>query len=220
MSNKYDVPYLKRRALLHLATAYPTTLAAWDIGRSQTFPEVTAPEDLSAVISLAMDIRAFWIVPAAVVSLLTHPSVAPTSYSPPVLTTYLDLKSKEYSLLHLLSTPFGGMHGCSVSSQCALARVQLFITFVAYCKGGPLAHIPEESWSTLSEKTCDQCLIQAKAIFRDWRAKIWGELPEMLILPTWEEMETLKDTCLQPKPGVSTSSGRQGPGFVRNPHVL
>jgi hypothetical protein len=64
LSHKYDVRYLRRRALLHLETVYPVTLEAYDrISTTATFN--VAPQDHILVARAAMQVEATWLVPPA-----------------------------------------------------------------------------------------------------------------------------------------------------------
>ncbi|KAJ6605996.1 hypothetical protein DFH09DRAFT_896989 [Mycena vulgaris] len=77
LSHKYEVAYLRRRALIHLSSGYRTTLAEWDssfydeesMGRRAS--EITSwpiPNDLAnniCVVQLAREVDALWVVPLA-----------------------------------------------------------------------------------------------------------------------------------------------------------
>jgi hypothetical protein len=69
LSNKYAVEYLRRRALVHLSSHYPTKLSGWDklklssslfydLNWSGAFVEVEV-----AVINIAREVNALWLLP-------------------------------------------------------------------------------------------------------------------------------------------------------------
>ncbi|KDR69920.1 hypothetical protein GALMADRAFT_255213 [Galerina marginata CBS 339.88] len=82
LSHKYDVQFLRRRALEHLSTAYPTTLLLWDSRNKrnaagiQTMTFVTAPLTIDAnlqLIEVLNQIGATWMLPAAYYELCSQP---------------------------------------------------------------------------------------------------------------------------------------------------
>ncbi|KAJ7796007.1 hypothetical protein B0H14DRAFT_2916878 [Mycena olivaceomarginata] len=61
MSHKYDAEALRKRALLHLSQAHPTTLEAWD-----ALPELPWSSGLSLdIVSVARQLDAEWILPTS-----------------------------------------------------------------------------------------------------------------------------------------------------------
>jgi len=65
LSTKYDIGYLRRRATIHLATAYPLSLQAWDRRElKRTIPPI--PYIPFAVLELARAVNIPVILPAAI----------------------------------------------------------------------------------------------------------------------------------------------------------
>jgi hypothetical protein len=87
------------------------------------------------------------------------------------------------------------------------------MTRAAQCESDPLAPVTDAEWDFLSEQTCDQCLADTKKLFREWRLNIWEDIPDMLDLPTWEELEKLKEEDLVTRvgPPVNVFRSSQNP---------
>ncbi|KAJ7435940.1 hypothetical protein FB451DRAFT_1571260 [Mycena latifolia] len=77
LSHKYEVDYLRRRALIHLSSRYRTTLSEWDscsnpkaqdpdLSSSEimSWPQPDAVEQI-CVIQLAREVDALWVLPTA-----------------------------------------------------------------------------------------------------------------------------------------------------------
>ncbi|KAJ7490865.1 hypothetical protein FB451DRAFT_1124420 [Mycena latifolia] len=80
LSHKYEVDYLRRRALVHLSSAYRTTLSEWDSsldfggntnltrGRTSDVVSCSFPIGIAAkisVVQLAREVEALWVLPLA-----------------------------------------------------------------------------------------------------------------------------------------------------------
>ncbi|PPQ86563.1 hypothetical protein CVT24_007623, partial [Panaeolus cyanescens] len=72
LSTKYDVPYLRRRAILHLESTFPTTLSAWK-KRDQTRTLQPIDNTPFAALSLAREMGVEWVIPAIHYCVSSHP---------------------------------------------------------------------------------------------------------------------------------------------------
>jgi hypothetical protein len=180
----------------------------------------TSPADHFAIIHLAREVGALWILPTAVYYCCRYDPAtilecAEPALIPIILAASATLRSKHLPLLDHLATPLSGNNGCSTRSSCALARVRLFITRTAQNEADQLAPITEAEWDFLSEQACDQCLADTKKLLREWRLNIWENVPEILGLPSWEELEHLKTedlvTRVGPPVNVLPSSLQRSP---------
>ncbi|KAF5372696.1 hypothetical protein D9615_009857 [Tricholomella constricta] len=70
LSDKYDVPSLRKRAIEHLSVIYPTTLRAWDRASQLESPHIS--DHLDAIKS-ARDFNIPWIRPMAVYHFVSQP---------------------------------------------------------------------------------------------------------------------------------------------------
>src|ERR1700761_769423 len=64
LSHKYGVDYLRRRALIHLSSGFPTTLAECDAS-IQSWDQPEDDSHLIFIIRLAYEVDALWILPDA-----------------------------------------------------------------------------------------------------------------------------------------------------------
>ncbi|KAJ7221395.1 hypothetical protein GGX14DRAFT_353743 [Mycena pura] len=82
LSHKYQVAYLRRRALVHLSSRYRTTLAEWEtmdtrgssdriLSDKATWPPNHDKGYIVCAIQLAREVGALWVLPAAFYALLT-----------------------------------------------------------------------------------------------------------------------------------------------------
>ena len=71
LSLKYDVPYLRRRALLHLSTTFPTTLSAWRVrDENRTIPPVENTPFAALLLARQFDLP--WLIPSILYCISTH----------------------------------------------------------------------------------------------------------------------------------------------------
>ncbi|KAF8882749.1 hypothetical protein CPB84DRAFT_1851129 [Gymnopilus junonius] len=72
LSLKYDVKYLRQRALNHLLTTFPTTLEAWRVrDKERTIPPVDNTP--FAAFRLAREFDLVWLLPAIIYCISSHP---------------------------------------------------------------------------------------------------------------------------------------------------
>ncbi|KAJ7637223.1 hypothetical protein B0H17DRAFT_961266 [Mycena rosella] len=81
LSHKYEVDYLRRRALIHLSSRYRTTLAEFDSrvcsspdsapSKAMSWPWPDVPTFTLCVIQLAREVDALWVLPLAFYDLST-----------------------------------------------------------------------------------------------------------------------------------------------------
>lgn len=202
LSTKYDVPDLRRRALNHLASVFPTTLAAWDNRSStRTFPEIDGEsKDHLLLLELITEVNALWLLPAALYD-CGYPSsditasrniTADVSYR--LTHAYPRIVNAGTRLIlnvFTKSEPF-----CESVAECGQTR----LGHLSYNLIAP-AHMPELCLSTWEELDysdlpmnvlCLTCLASCKATLDAERKKVWEKLPRMYDLPLWAELENLK----------------------------
>ncbi|KAJ7694563.1 hypothetical protein B0H17DRAFT_1274796, partial [Mycena rosella] len=64
LSHKYDVPYLRRRALEHLESIYPSSLAEYD-STPKGSSHYQNPSAAFAMLEVCVEVGALWLLPAA-----------------------------------------------------------------------------------------------------------------------------------------------------------
>ncbi|KAJ6567029.1 hypothetical protein B0H19DRAFT_940242 [Mycena capillaripes] len=211
LSHKYGVDYLRRRALVHLSSGYPTTLAqndsrSWKIPKDGTFR--------IRVIQLARETDATWILPRAFYSLsfnfsylgtaIFHGTVyqsVPTHLSLQDQISFLkghDVQSNATVVdgLRFLSSPFN-IKGCVHPSRCHSERLDVIESIWESIPGlaSRLLDIWDpEDWSLLQD-VCPTCLAVLKRKHKDAR-QFWAKLPEIYDLPPWEKLEQMKAAAI------------------------
>ena len=76
MAHKYDAPAMRCCALRHLGSAFVTNLVNMDYPPNHTYSLVPndGPQEIKAVIRLARDVQATWLLPAAFYTALQYPA--------------------------------------------------------------------------------------------------------------------------------------------------
>ncbi|KAF9042439.1 hypothetical protein BJ165DRAFT_1312882, partial [Panaeolus papilionaceus] len=72
LSTKYDVPYLRRRSILHLESTFPTSLPAWK-NRTETRTLDAIDNTPFAALQLAREMSVDWVIPAILYCVSSHP---------------------------------------------------------------------------------------------------------------------------------------------------
>ncbi|KAJ6606001.1 hypothetical protein DFH09DRAFT_56 [Mycena vulgaris] len=221
LSNKYGVDYLRRRALAHLSSFYPTKLSDVDAGEERDASAWKKPswDDDSvpihvAAIELAREVDAPWIVPYAFYRAATvrgadsvHDALRPTV--PEGWDTTLsadDQKSFIYGylaqgrsvvtdILRFLYHPTS-VEGCTDREECLSERLDAF----EYLRGtlatptNPLVAWGEDDWSSV--EICPTCLTSLVETHRQARQAFWDKLPEIYGQPGWEKLDNLKAAAI------------------------
>ncbi|KAJ7148517.1 hypothetical protein C8R43DRAFT_1009204 [Mycena crocata] len=208
LSHKYDVPYLRRRALQHLEPIYPTDLSVYDTREGN---DVIAGETALRrfmTIQVATEVGALWLLPVA----------------------YHDLC--KLTLSAILSTPWWNSIGEKERTACLIghsAQIQYFPRMFKFlsiagddetacddwteCNRLRLKFVNEsdtwgnatwtlDAWGdgfwTLLENMgmCEDCLTDSKAMHASARQAFWAQLPTMFGLPGWEELEQMRRIAL------------------------
>ncbi|KAJ6548098.1 hypothetical protein DFH09DRAFT_1504563 [Mycena vulgaris] len=192
LSHKYEVDYLRHRALIHLSSHYPTWLTEWDSGyyddeiNGRLVSEIIWTPLLPSITFLT---ASAW--PAAT---LLHSarnfSMAPFTTAPqPASINGDDIHTKSAAtilgfLLDQLNIP-----GCGSPSPCSLNRLEaLANTEELTVASSPLDVWEEDDWLSLSN-VCPTCLALIKRKHAVTRQAFWDNLPDMYELPPWEHLK-------------------------------
>ncbi|KAJ7494296.1 hypothetical protein B0H11DRAFT_2004040 [Mycena galericulata] len=210
LSHKYEVEYLRRRALVHLSSRYRTTLSEWD-GITYTMGDNSTPtqfetswdltEDLTErifIIQLAREVDAIWILPHAFLSLsgrfteigrtIFHGGVydgIPTNLSAEDQESFLkghniQSQSTTMNILRFLYHPLD-IEGCTTPIECLRERLAAIERVRPTVMINP--SIPIEIWEMEEWEMVED--VSA-------RQEFWNGLPELYGLPPWDELEKLK----------------------------
>ncbi|KAF8876171.1 hypothetical protein BD779DRAFT_1475769 [Infundibulicybe gibba] len=208
LSRKYDVPYLRRRSILHFATAYPTTLEDWiKRERARTIP----PKDYTpfAVLPVIREFDLPWILPSVMYCLCTH-ALANTLDGAPWEGSNIDMTwedkraciagraqlilaqtraAVEFSKLGEVTDAHDGFNCASIRSHCMDIIVTWdFAGFLEFF---------EDQLGMIESGMCLVCFTAFKNYYSTTRQTIWDELPETFGLPSWSELEALRDAALE-----------------------
>ncbi|KAJ6567037.1 hypothetical protein B0H19DRAFT_1139214 [Mycena capillaripes] len=219
LSNKYEVDYLRRRAVVHLSSGYPTTLAVRDAGMVCSWNKmVLVFRGAAAVIQLARELDALWILPYAFY-LLAHAFDGEVSSKTFIEHAYTgddytgvqtDLSSHDRrcffhgfgaqkaathtNVLRFLCTPLD-IPGCAHPRKCARNRLVALSVTGAAALANPLDVWREWDW-TFGLAVCSPCLIVLKKTHQEARQAFWDVLPTIYGLPPWEELENMKAAAI------------------------
>ncbi|KAJ6630402.1 hypothetical protein B0H10DRAFT_1939161 [Mycena sp. CBHHK59/15] len=219
LSNKYQVDYLRRRALVHLSSAFHTTLTSYDARDSESSPTPSFPvSDLTAydhivVIELAREVEALWLLPYGFYILAAsfdEELVNRTLYDGiNMLLSEADAKSfirgshrqnddATGKVLRFLHFP-PRIQGCTGAHNCAISRLDVLeVMRVDRTENHsiPLDIWNSDDWELLSD-LCGTCLISLTRTHQEARQEFWDQLPEMYGLPGWDELKQMKKSALE-----------------------
>ncbi|KAJ7159354.1 hypothetical protein C8R43DRAFT_994508 [Mycena crocata] len=215
LSTKYEAGHLRRRALVHLSSAYPMSLAqsdakalgpdlplwqrpSWVFHSSNTLP----------VIRLAREIEAEWILPSAFY-FLAH-FFTPAAFVRAVQDDPLS-DSDRFSFLkgsHLQSLAAinivrflwapSVVHDCIQRESCMETKLDAMdcvrADFPVY-SSVPLAMWAPEDWDRLAE-LCSVCDKLLREVHKQAREEFWDGLPAMYDLPPWDKLQEMKKAAI------------------------
>ena len=200
LGRKYGIDHLHAEALTMLSVDFPSTLRGYDECTKAAWPRVIDLKgcSLSAVVNLARENDVQSILPCALYMLcrFAHYNSTPffDSISRITLAT-ADIKScveAHSELLRLqLTETFGWLdvrpspaNPCA-HIMCSMTKKAIFYTY--YYPQAPLC--PFEPWNSHWEGgLCSNCVVTSRRLHEQGRATIWGQLPALFRLPSWDEL--------------------------------
>ncbi|KAJ7753416.1 hypothetical protein DFH07DRAFT_744469, partial [Mycena maculata] len=217
LSHKYGVDYLHRRALIHLSSAFPTTLADADACMNGDAPVMTKTSWIDGAgseilgIHIAREIGALWILPLAFYELSevagrfgteifhgTSYHGVHASMSAQDQRSFLNGHAEQQlsmtrDILRFLTHP--PIAGCTTSTVYVLKRIDALQRTLDGLKAdysSPLYVWSQTDWGTMLEDVCPTCLTVLKETRTTARQAFWDKLPEIYGLPSWEQLEKIK----------------------------
>ncbi|CAL1714451.1 unnamed protein product [Somion occarium] len=204
LSTKYEAPALRQRAIDLLATAYPSTLAAWDTrSRLRLVPPFEAEIGSLFALAIETDVRA--ILPGlyyaaskrSLSAMLTELHSLPLNETvrQDVISKFVvgqdKLHRAEIKHILLFLDPSYQRAGCrtatdigrlqSQASACILKTVDVTESYQQWCNDHP-----NDVGASLF--VCEICCTLVANTIKEGRQKIWDSLPEMFGLPAWETL--------------------------------
>lgn len=201
LSHKYDVQYLRRRALLHLDTGYPTSLAVYEVSGAETFSS-DGLDDSLLTIRCASEVGATWVLPTAFYFLcysdmrdiLNSPQwqrLSPVDQETTIV-SYTKQRVVCPPVLPFLRIPF--TEGCTTLGRCSAYKASYLEDVGSWNISDPLGSYKD--WTPFESKICRYCLDKSEEYHRHARKKLWDELPSIYGLPAWDVLERLKAESL------------------------
>ncbi|KAJ7018711.1 hypothetical protein C8F04DRAFT_364893 [Mycena alexandri] len=205
MSHKYEVDVLRKRALIHLSSRYPTTLHGWDTMQlACTWYHDTPSQYLEAIL-LARQTSALWILPIAfycactrldlediITGLGGHTLDAQDMVACVQGVRYLDTRATS-EILNFLWSPASR---CEFPVDCMAERLEHRRDAEDWRNShiSPLDIWDEDDLHNLP--VCDACRSQMKPVHQLARESLWDHLPAIFHLPSWEELVQMKVKAL------------------------
>ncbi|KAJ7464364.1 hypothetical protein FB451DRAFT_1094162 [Mycena latifolia] len=210
LSHKYDVPYLRRRALEHLGTLYPTTLSGYDARRANlhTFAKVRTLLHMVMPLQVAAEVGALWLLPTLYYELCTQSIAWFVSAE-----CWKELGERERTaclvghsaqsryfpnILHFLTLSKHSQSVCDDWTVCNRLRLDIANRTNKWqdmtC---PLDAWVKSDWKKMEQSgICETCMEEAKTIHVAARRAFWDQLPQMFGLPPWAELEEMRRVAL------------------------
>ncbi|KAF8175525.1 hypothetical protein K438DRAFT_1847891 [Mycena galopus ATCC 62051] len=209
LSHKYDVQYLYRRALEHLAADgwYNMTYDgdSEDHLELDDDPPVISPLHALGVICAATEVGALWLLPAAYYHLSTHSSGALLplldgslgTHVGKALAAHTHLVCAEVSI-HSFLTKFDS---CATGDTCDKARNSALPDLLAHVCDRYLHPVPSNLMQDTMDNMeslglCNECRESAKTRLHEAASAFWDSLPDIFGLPPWNELHAMKRVAM------------------------
>ncbi|KAJ6582144.1 hypothetical protein B0H19DRAFT_928272 [Mycena capillaripes] len=210
LSHKYDVPYLRRRSLEHLAPIYPTRLSEYE-ARADNH-QMTGLDVLhrTRTLATASEVGALWLLPVVYYDLCKlemdmlvrrewWDGVGEQEHNACLIGHSAQMRWLP-TIVDFFSIPRDDEDECEDWTQCNIICLQSLHdhrTAWSSNMSWPLELWSEASWLALqADGLCDNCMMEAKSLHAAAKQKFWDQLPQMFKLPGWEELEELKRVAL------------------------
>ncbi|KAJ7731793.1 hypothetical protein DFH07DRAFT_968610 [Mycena maculata] len=211
LSHKYDIEYLRRRALSHLSPGYYFTSV--EQYRARTMANILYNSDNRtldhlSLIEAATEVGALWLLPiayycASVTGSDTLGGMIESGNSGRSVhkcgTTLPDLILGNVSVSRFLSMPSTGE--CQHEEACNQFRFLVLsnVFFEQINLGSlvfPLEFWDEAMWRVMGTKMCSPCHNASRASHTAALEAFWDRLPTMYGLPPWTELETMRSVTM------------------------
>ena len=204
LSLKYDVQYLRQRAMKHLTSTFPHTFNNW---KSRDSLRTIPPIDNTpfAAFRIATEFQFTWLLPSILYCMSSHP-IEKTLDGVQWQDDHLELSwvDKRMALIGrakilasqsrkaVTMAKVAGIpaEGCR-DINCSLMRARCADTVGLWEIAGILDYFEDNS-EAYSANFCSKCLMSFKEQCEDVGRSFWEELPGMFELPGWTELERHK----------------------------
>ncbi|KAJ7610468.1 hypothetical protein FB45DRAFT_875820 [Roridomyces roridus] len=191
LSTKYEIGFLRQRALQHLATVSPLTVEEFDkISSTRTFNGWPAQH---LALADALDMK--WSMPYTMYTISCSLTVdqlmsaaSDVHLSPSVL------RNVKHTFSFLRGPPSSG---CASLDRCRPRRAEILSLLLDKEGISPMNSFPPFFWTGLFIKEfCASCHSEMRTQYEESRRRVWAELPEMFGLPSWEKLRAARDADL------------------------
>ncbi|KAF8956201.1 hypothetical protein BDZ97DRAFT_197503 [Flammula alnicola] len=209
LSLKYDVQYLRRRALGHLSSTFPMTLDAWkERDTHRTIPPVDNTP--FAAFRIAREFDLVWLLPAILYCVSSHPFEKTLDYAlwedEQIAFGWADKRMAIIGRQKLLMTQcrnalnltkLAGMkpEGCTGES-CQVTRQRCADILSGWDMAGFLDYFEDHS-DVYESGFCSICNTAFKEMCGADSETMWSELPEMFGIPEWGVLEQMRFKALE-----------------------
>jgi hypothetical protein len=205
LSTKYDIPYLRQRALRHLDTLMYNTLPDFDARESKrTVPRTDPLAFLIADLVHEMDLP--WLLPMVLFICTLRFEYLVTGYIHKGERRWID-SSQQVACIKALRPLiewrdilnflyWTNVDGCKSSAQCNQNRVKLLKNYSPYKLRNPLGSFSEIFEQVAQKAFCTTCCIASRDAHLAAREALWEALPGLFDLPSWETLRTLREQAL------------------------
>lgn len=200
LSLKYDVQYLKRRALSHLNSTFPTTLAGW---KSREKTRTIPPVDNTpfAAFGIARTFQLDWLLPSILYCISSHPiekildhaifADEEISFNWPdkrmcIMGRQKLLVMQAQNAMQLTRIANDPVEGCN-GSDCPTTRSRCAESLCSLDMAGFLDYL-EENVDSYAEDICATCRAAFKETYTQAIQQMWNDLPSMFSLPGWQDL--------------------------------
>ncbi|KAJ6614135.1 hypothetical protein B0H10DRAFT_1804201 [Mycena sp. CBHHK59/15] len=218
LSHKYDIPFLRRRALEHMEYLFPTSLTAYKERRRASLetPNDPNPEFAPSVapilawVKVAVEVDAIWLLPAAYYDACAYGiekilAAGPTwdALGETEKTAFIVGHSTQIQdfaeMRNFLALAVDDESDCEDWNSCNMSRLDAIRNYEgqsSFCD--PLNPWKAEDFDWLVSGTglCSSCFDASRAPYEAAQKRFWNRLPEMFGLSGWSELEKLRDAAL------------------------
>ncbi|KAJ7061555.1 hypothetical protein C8F01DRAFT_987061 [Mycena amicta] len=220
LSNKYDVEFVRKRGIIHLACHYSTTLKEFDsVVDKLSWTEPLDPAYLICAVSLAREIDAPWMLPTVFYGLASclielGPQIFHgTEYEGLKCSLGMDDQKRFLEGMHAQISRSGQLldflsraddEPCGVYCSGDSLRLHLFRSIQVFMD--KYSHRPLmiwvlgdwESFESDYPDYCTACVTKLKERHLERRQTFWEELPAIYGLPGWDKLREKRAAAIGP----------------------
>ncbi|KAJ7901174.1 hypothetical protein B0H14DRAFT_2670909 [Mycena olivaceomarginata] len=206
LSYKYDVPYLYKRALDHLAAdGWYTTSHDEEISNHlrSGVPDVfdLSPMCSLQVIQAATEVSALWLLPWAYYFLSTFSSDDLLPLLEGSLVPHVGKALAAHSHLVRATVAINRLHmiSCDVPQRCEPAHDSVLLELLSQVSKSHLNPLGPDTDIVAIMRAfgmCSDCCELAGAVAHTASSRFWDDLPSIFGLPPWDELHAMKNTAM------------------------